>query len=348
MAVRKSLRIKGKVALTLAALLLSFAVAVVGFAHVWLKKEVEIEMEANARGAMRVLAVAFGNVHRSARIAVDRDAVTDAVVTAMPTFPDHDIVDQTAEMISGVATVFELRGSQGQVRVSTTVKTENGSRAIGTALAADHPARVRLDRGEFYYGPASLFGQAFITGYHPVKNAAGHTVGALFVGLPMQRSDAMVAGLTKSIATVAAGVLIVLAAVSVFLVVRLARPVVRADRRHEGTRRRQFRRRAAGLERRDEVGEMAQAVETFKVKAAEKARREAEEKAADESRARGREAAPAEEREAAQQRAAEDEGGGRAQGGDARARRRVREGGRRTSSRPCRRPRPSWKRRPTR
>jgi methyl-accepting chemotaxis protein len=60
-----------------------------------------------------------------------------------------------------------------------------------------------------------------------------------------------------------------------------------------------------GLDRSDEVGEMAQAVETFKVKLAEKARREAEEKAEADRRA-AEEKRLADEREAAQQRAAEE------------------------------------------
>jgi methyl-accepting chemotaxis protein len=60
-----------------------------------------------------------------------------------------------------------------------------------------------------------------------------------------------------------------------------------------------------GLERKDEVGEMAQAVETFKVKAAEKAQREAEERQAEETR-KSDERRLAAEREAAQQRTADE------------------------------------------
>ena len=60
-----------------------------------------------------------------------------------------------------------------------------------------------------------------------------------------------------------------------------------------------------GLGRKDEIGEMAQAVETFKVKAEEKARLEAEERQA-QDRAAAEQRRIAEEREAAQQRAAEE------------------------------------------
>jgi methyl-accepting chemotaxis protein len=60
-----------------------------------------------------------------------------------------------------------------------------------------------------------------------------------------------------------------------------------------------------GLGRQDEVGDMAQAVETFKVKAAEKAQREAEERQSEALRAADARRS-AEERESAQQRAADE------------------------------------------
>jgi methyl-accepting chemotaxis protein len=60
-----------------------------------------------------------------------------------------------------------------------------------------------------------------------------------------------------------------------------------------------------GLDRKDEVGEMAQAVETFKVKAADRARREAEERQAEEAR-KADEMRSVEQREAEQKKAAEE------------------------------------------
>jgi methyl-accepting chemotaxis protein len=63
--------------------------------------------------------------------------------------------------------------------------------------------------------------------------------------------------------------------------------------------------RLPGLERKDEVGEMAQAVETFKIKLADKARREAEEKA-EADRREAEQKRLADEREAAQKRAADE------------------------------------------
>ena len=69
----------------------------------------------------------------------------------------------------------------------------NGDRAVGTQLAADHPAQALLRRGEAYRGPAVLFGKSFMTAYFPVSNSAGKVIGILYVGIPMAQLDAMLA-----------------------------------------------------------------------------------------------------------------------------------------------------------
>jgi methyl-accepting chemotaxis protein len=115
-------------------------------------------------------------------------AQTDGVVTGIRSgegdLTNHALVDRTASSIGGVATVFEKQGSDF-VRISTNVRKENGDRATGTKLVADHPAQALIARGEAYYGPALLFGQDFMTGYFPVKDAAGTVNGILFIGIPM-------------------------------------------------------------------------------------------------------------------------------------------------------------------
>ena len=63
-----------------------------------------------------------------------------------------DAVDRFAAMTGGTATVFALRGDEF-VRVTTSVKKEDGTRAVGTALAREHPAHAALTDGRPYVGP---------------------------------------------------------------------------------------------------------------------------------------------------------------------------------------------------
>ena len=85
----------------------------------------------------------------------------------------------------GEATLFVYdEASQQFVRRTTNVKKENGDRAVGTQLAADHPAQTVLRRGQAYKGPAVLFGHRFYTAYQPVFGAAGKVIGIVYVGIP--------------------------------------------------------------------------------------------------------------------------------------------------------------------
>ncbi len=97
---------------------------------------------------------------------------------------DFSKVDEFARSAGGVATVFVRKGDDF-VRISTSLKNEAGERAIGTALAADHPAKARLIAGETYLGVAKLFGHQYMTKYTPARDKDGNVVGALFVGFDL-------------------------------------------------------------------------------------------------------------------------------------------------------------------
>ena len=92
-----------------------------------------------------------------------------------------DIVVAVTSARSGVATLFAKKGDQ-YVRVATTVKKEDGTSALGTALDANSPALAKLNNGEPYYGDATVFGKTYDAGYEPIKDASGAVIGAYFVG----------------------------------------------------------------------------------------------------------------------------------------------------------------------
>ena len=87
-----------------------------------------------------------------------------------------------------VATLFveagvqQARGtvSEEYIRVATSVRLPDGRRAVGTVLAA--PALDSIKAGKPYYGEVDVLGTLYITGYEPIKDASGETIGAYFVG----------------------------------------------------------------------------------------------------------------------------------------------------------------------
>jgi methyl-accepting chemotaxis protein len=92
------------------------------------------------------------------------------------------IVDKFSVSSNALATIF-LKQGDDFIRVTTSVKKENGERAIGTALDKNGAAYAKLIKGEEYVGMASLFGKNFMTMYKPVKNKEGQLIAVLFTGI---------------------------------------------------------------------------------------------------------------------------------------------------------------------
>jgi methyl-accepting chemotaxis protein len=95
---------------------------------------------------------------------------------------DFSIPDQFLVHSGAIATIFARTGDDF-VRVTTSLKKQDGTRAIGTLLDRLGPAYAPVAAGKRYIGVASLFGKQYITEYKPVFDASGRVIGALFVGV---------------------------------------------------------------------------------------------------------------------------------------------------------------------
>ncbi len=93
-----------------------------------------------------------------------------------------DEVDQFATVSGGNATVF-VPFNNVFMRIATSVKKADGSRALGTLLGPDHPAYQALMAGKAWQGKVNLFGRDYMTCYSPVLNAQGQVVAVLYVGI---------------------------------------------------------------------------------------------------------------------------------------------------------------------
>lgn len=94
------------------------------------------------------------------------------------------LVDNFTKMTGGVATVF-VRTGDDYLRISTSVKKENGERAVGTKLDRSHPSYAKLIKGETYVGEALLFGKRYMSKYLPVKSSDGKHELVLYIGFDM-------------------------------------------------------------------------------------------------------------------------------------------------------------------
>jgi two-component system NtrC family sensor kinase len=100
---------------------------------------------------------------------------------------DYEIVDKIKSILYrgqtykgkeiGTATIFE-----GDLRISTNVKTKAGDRAIGTRVSEEVYDQV-LERGELWTARAFVVNDWYITAYEPIRDVTGTVIGILYVGV---------------------------------------------------------------------------------------------------------------------------------------------------------------------
>ncbi len=126
----------------------------------------------------------------------------------------NDLVDDVRDVSGGAATIF-----QGDTRIATNVKNPDGSRGIGTKLAAGAAHDAVLRDGRRYQGGVTILGKPYLAIYEPIRNAQAQTVGILFVGVPLADAEAFMTRITRE-AVVGALVIGIIAALGYFLVLR--------------------------------------------------------------------------------------------------------------------------------
>ena len=100
-----------------------------------------------------------------------------------PLAGNFEAVDGFTTLTGGVATVFQREGDDFR-RITTSLKKEDGSRAVNTMLDRAHPAYEQMLQGQPFTGKADLFGKSYMTMYEPIKEN-GQVVGILFIGQSM-------------------------------------------------------------------------------------------------------------------------------------------------------------------
>jgi methyl-accepting chemotaxis protein len=284
------LKLGPKAVLSAAFLIVINTALLVGAGYWSLTHNFNLRSERDIDLSLRTLTLAFGEAYPDAKITLGSDgSVQRVVISKMPDFTDHRIVDRATSYVGGNATLFVYDDATDQfVRRTTNVKKENGDRAVGTHLAADHPGQAIIRRGETYKGPAMLFGSRFYTAYHPVFNPAGKVIGIVYVGIATAELDGMLRQAIVAMTT-AAGIAATFAMLATLMLVRrVTRPLnavtdaltALADGRTDVE--------VQHADRADEIGAIARTIDVFKTNRIERRQLEAEqlnsEKAATEQR----------------------------------------------------------------
>ncbi len=89
-------------------------------------------------------------------------------------------LEKYTQTTSVIATVFARMGDDF-VRVTTTLKKEDGTRAFGTMLGKKSPAMKSMLEGKTFYGKVKLFGKDYYVVYEPILKE-NKVIGILFIG----------------------------------------------------------------------------------------------------------------------------------------------------------------------
>jgi len=109
--------------------------------------------------------------------------------------------DEFSRMTGGNATVF-VRYQDDFLRISTSLRKQNGERVTGTLLGKGHPGYRQLMQGRSYVGKARLFGRDYMTAYDPVIDKDGEVIAILYVGVDFTE---LLRGLESSLQAVKIG-----------------------------------------------------------------------------------------------------------------------------------------------
>ncbi len=106
----------------------------------------------------------------------------------------NDIVDYLSSVCNSKVTIFN-----GDTRVATTVKDEQGNRQVGTKASQAIIDNV-ITQGKFFVGKANVMGEEHYAAYKPLKDSTGQTIGMLFVGVSVHDLKEVVNNMILSIA----------------------------------------------------------------------------------------------------------------------------------------------------
>lgn len=140
-------------------------------------------MSERVKNSMQLLiqrGTSIGSPELGSNVTVGTASVPQLLLGGLPQANDFELVDGVTKIMGGTATLFSRQGNDF-VRVSTNV-LRDGKRAIGTPLDPNGAAVKAILADNAFYGQVDILGQPYLTGYEPIKDAQGSTIGIWYVG----------------------------------------------------------------------------------------------------------------------------------------------------------------------
>jgi methyl-accepting chemotaxis protein len=182
------------------------------------------------------------------------------------------IVDQVKAIAGGTATIF-----MGDLRVATNVLKPDGTRAVGTKLAAGPAYDSVFKARKTFAGTVDILGTPYLTIYEPIlEKASGNVIGILYVGLKRSEFFDSVSSMLQEGIIAAAAILVLAGFASFMLMRRMLLPLGALGEAMHRIAGGDLSKGVPMTERTDELGRMAGSIAVLLEAARQKIRLEAE------------------------------------------------------------------------
>jgi len=220
----------------------------------------------NQLANLRIAATVFGQAIEGTEVQWTADnQVAGVTVTAMPEFTDNALIEQITQVTGETATVFAWDAeSEDFWRKTTNIIKPDGARAVGTPLGKTGAVYPVIMKGQTYLGEAVILGTPYYTVYLPMKDTSGQVVGILYAGVEKAKIAAAQDETLRMLFTVSALVFAIVGIVLFFAARRLMRPIPQLVKTMSAVTEDPKNAVVPYTNARNELGEMARAVEVFR------------------------------------------------------------------------------------
>ncbi|WP_193334390.1 methyl-accepting chemotaxis protein [Devosia beringensis] len=184
---------------------------------------------------------------------------------SIPFFHDNGAVDAVTHITKGAAVIFGLdKDSQQFVAKSTSFVGADGARIIDFVLDPASPEHAALTANQPYFGTVTMNGAQLFGAFQPIATLKNDLIGAYFVGSDVAAAEASANEAVPGMVVMGLVLIGVLGAISLVVTRLLMRPIPRIATAMEAIAAGDFATEVPYVNRGNELGAMARAVEVFR------------------------------------------------------------------------------------
>ena len=183
---------------------------------------------------------------------------------SIPFFYDTAAVDSVTRVTGGETVIFGLDEAGQFIAKSTSFETAEGERVVDFVLDPASPAAIALLAGQPFHGEMMLEGTIFNSAAYPIFKLDGTLLGGFWVGKAVTLADAAANEALPGLAAMAGILLLVMGAIGLLASRVLTRPIPKLAGAMEVISQGDFSVEVPFVDRGNEIGAMARAVEVFR------------------------------------------------------------------------------------